>query len=213
MEAIWLYQFRIILVGDSTVGKSSLLRRFTEGRFVQVSDPTVGVDFFSRLLELEPGKRVKLQLWDTAGQERFRSITQSYYRSSVGGILVFDVTSRATFESCPRWLAEARMHGQPGRPLLLLLGHKADKAEERQVSRQEAEAYATAQGLPYAEASALSGQGVEEAFTCLAKEVYGAVKAGLVPAGGEGSGVTCGIVPSTVHSSEEARAGLRPCAC
>lgn len=72
METIWLYQFRLIVIGDSTVGKSCLIRRFTEGRFAQVSDPTVGVDFFSRLVEIEPGKRVKLQIWDTAGQERFR---------------------------------------------------------------------------------------------------------------------------------------------
>lgn len=72
MEAIWLYQFRLIVIGDSTVGKSCLIRRFTEGRFAQVSDPTVGVDFFSRLVEIEPGKRIKLQIWDTAGQERFR---------------------------------------------------------------------------------------------------------------------------------------------
>lgn len=72
MEAIWLYQFRLIVIGDSTVGKSCLIRRFTEGRFAQISDPTVGVDFFSRLVEIEPGKRIKLQIWDTAGQERFR---------------------------------------------------------------------------------------------------------------------------------------------
>lgn len=72
METIWLYQFRLIVIGDSTVGKSCLIRRFTEGRFAQVSDPTVGVDFFSRLVEIEPGKRIKLQIWDTAGQERFR---------------------------------------------------------------------------------------------------------------------------------------------
>lgn len=74
MEAIWLYQFRLIVIGDSTVGKSCLIRRFTEGRFAQVSDPTVGVDFFSRLVEIETGKRIKLQIWDTAGQERFRCV-------------------------------------------------------------------------------------------------------------------------------------------
>lgn len=72
MEAIWIYQFRLIIIGDSTVGKSCLLRRFTEGKFADFSDPTVGVDFFARLVEIEPGKRIKLQLWDTAGQERFR---------------------------------------------------------------------------------------------------------------------------------------------
>lgn len=86
MEAIWLYQFRLIVIGDSTVGKSCLIRRFTEGRFAQVSDPTVGVDFFSRLVEIEPGKRIKLQIWDTAGQERFRW-ERSLGPRAVGGSL------------------------------------------------------------------------------------------------------------------------------
>merc|ERR1712013_237827 len=84
VDPIYDYQFRLILIGDSTVGKSSLLRFFSDGKFAEVSDPTVGVDFFSRLVTVKGGARVKLQLWDTAGQERFRSITKSYYRNSVG---------------------------------------------------------------------------------------------------------------------------------
>lgn len=92
MEAIWLYQFRLIVIGDSTVGKSCLIRRFTEGRFAQVSDPTVGVDFFSRLVEIEPGKRIKLQIWDTAGQERFR-----YQQLTRGYICHFDVATLCDF--------------------------------------------------------------------------------------------------------------------
>ena len=80
-EVIWEYQFRLILVGDSTVGKSSLLRRFCDGKFVEVSDPTVGVDFFARLIEVAPGRRVKLQLWDTAGQERFRYNARLHVKS------------------------------------------------------------------------------------------------------------------------------------
>ncbi|XP_044887248.1 ras-related protein Rab-39B-like [Mauremys mutica] len=113
MEAIWLYQFRLIVIGDSTVGKSCLIRRFTEGRFAQVSDPTVGVDFFSRLVEIEPGKRIKLQIWDTAGQERFRSITRAYYRNSVGGLLLFDITNRRSFQNVHEWLEETKVHVQP----------------------------------------------------------------------------------------------------
>lgn len=86
MEAIWLYQFRLIVIGDSTVGKSCLIRRFTEGRFPPASDPTVGVDFFSRLVEVEAGKRVKLQIWDTAGQERFRWGRPAWVRGVGGGV-------------------------------------------------------------------------------------------------------------------------------
>ncbi|XP_045871542.1 ras-related protein Rab-39A isoform X2 [Meles meles] len=143
METIWIYQFRLIVIGDSTVGKSCLLHRFTQGRFPGLRspacDPTVGVDFFSRLLEIEPGKRIKLQLWDTAGQERFRSITRSYYRNSVGGFLVFDITNRRSFEHVKDWLEEAKMHVQPFRIVFLLVGHKCDLASRRQVTREEAE--------------------------------------------------------------------------
>ncbi|XP_023600615.1 ras-related protein Rab-39A isoform X2 [Myotis lucifugus] len=143
METIWIYQFRLIVIGDSTVGKSCLLHRFTQGRFPGLRspacDPTVGVDFFSRLLEIEPGKRIKLQLWDTAGQERFRSITRSYYRNSVGGFLVFDITNRRSFEHVKDWLEEAKMHVQPFRIVFLLVGHKCDLASIRQVTREEAE--------------------------------------------------------------------------
>ncbi|XP_065545771.1 ras-related protein Rab-39B isoform X2 [Lathamus discolor] len=126
MEAIWLYQFRLIVIGDSTVGKSCLIRRFTEGRFAQISDPTVGVDFFSRLVEIEPGKRIKLQIWDTAGQERFRSITRAYYRNSVGGLLLFDITNRRSFQNVHEWLEETKVHVQPYQIVFVLPGHKEE---------------------------------------------------------------------------------------
>ncbi|CAF4156434.1 unnamed protein product [Rotaria magnacalcarata] len=87
------YQFRLIVVGDSTVGKSSLLRKFCDGVFSQDPDPTVGVDFNVRIIEVKPGVKVKLQLWDTAGQERFKSITRAYYRNSVGVLLIYDTTN------------------------------------------------------------------------------------------------------------------------
>ncbi|KAM6057366.1 ras-related protein Rab-39B isoform 1-T1 [Theristicus caerulescens] len=146
MEAIWLYQFRLIVIGDSTVGKSCLIRRFTEGRFAQISDPTVGVDFFSRLVEIEPGKRIKLQIWDTAGQERFRSITRAYYRNSVGGLLLFDITNRRSFQNVHEWLEETKVHVQPYQIVFVLVGHKCDLDTQRQVSRHEAEKLAAAYG-------------------------------------------------------------------
>ncbi|XP_057281093.1 ras-related protein Rab-39B isoform X3 [Pezoporus wallicus] len=147
MEAIWLYQFRLIVIGDSTVGKSCLIRRFTEGRFAQISDPTVGVDFFSRLVEIEPGKRIKLQIWDTAGQERFRSITRAYYRNSVGGLLLFDITNRRSFQNVHEWLEETKVHVQPYQIVFVLVGHKCDLDTQRQVTRHEAEKLAAAYGF------------------------------------------------------------------
>ncbi|XP_077399582.1 ras-related protein Rab-39B isoform X1 [Vanacampus margaritifer] len=213
MEAIWLYQFRLIVIGDSTVGKSCLIRRFTEGRFAQVSDPTVGVDFFSRLVEIEPGKRIKLQIWDTAGQERFRSITRAYYRNSVGGLLLFDITNRRSFQNVHEWLEEARSHVQPHSIVFLLVGHKCDLEAQRQVSRQEAERLAGVYGMRYIETSARDAINVERAFTELTKDIFALVRSGDISIQEGWEGVKSGFVPNVVHSSEEVTKSDRHCLC
>ncbi|XP_006628171.1 ras-related protein Rab-39A [Lepisosteus oculatus] len=213
MEAIWIYQFRLIVIGDSTVGKSCLLRRFTEGKFTDVSDPTVGVDFFARLVEIEPGKRIKLQLWDTAGQERFRSITRSYYRNSVGGLLVFDLTNRRSFEHLKDWLDESKMYVQPFEIVFLLVGHKCDAGHQRQVSREEAERFALACGMKYIETSAKDATNVEESFTILTRDIYERVKRGHISIQEDWEGVKSGFIPNVVHSSEEAVKPGRRCPC
>ncbi|XP_023664909.1 ras-related protein Rab-39B-like [Paramormyrops kingsleyae] len=213
MEAIWIYQFRLIVIGDSTVGKSCLLRRFTEGRFTDVSDPTVGVDFFARLIEIEPGKRIKLQLWDTAGQERFRSITRAYYRNSVGGLLIFDLTNRRSFQHLKNWLDEAKMHMQPYQIVFLLVGHKCDLTNLRQVSREEAEQTALAFGMKYIETSAKDGVNVEESFNILTRDIYERVRNGDITIQEDWEGVKSGFVPNVVHSSEEAVKPGRKCPC
>ncbi|XP_064501302.1 ras-related protein Rab-39A [Pseudopipra pipra] len=213
--AIWIYQFRLIVLGDSTVGKSCLLHRFTEGRFPGPlhSDPTVGVDFFSRLVEIEPGKRVKLQLWDTAGQERFRSITRSYYRNSVGGLLVFDLTNRRSFEHVKDWLEEAKMHVQPFQIVFLLVGHKCDLVSQREVTREEAEKLSSDCGMKYIETSAKDATNVEESFTILTRDIYELVKNGEISIQDGWEGVKSGFVPNVVHSSEEAVKPRRQCIC
>ncbi|KAL3970825.1 Arf-GAP with SH3 domain, ANK repeat and PH domain-containing protein [Sarotherodon galilaeus] len=201
METIWLYQFRLIVIGDSTVGKSCLIRRFTEGRFAQVSDPTVGVDFFSRLVEIEPGKRIKLQIWDTAGQERFRSITRAYYRNSVGGLLLFDITNRRSFQNVHNWLEEAQSHVQPHSIIFLL------------VTQQEAEKLAGAYGMRYVETSARDAINVEKAFVDLTKDIFELVRNGDIKIQDGWEGVKSGFVPNTVHSSEEVTKSSRQCYC
>lgn len=120
---------------------------------MQLSDPTVGVDFFARLLEVKDGTRIKLQLWDTAGQERFRSITKSYYRNSVGALLVYDVCNRLSFEHIPLWMMEAKRHIEPHRPVFALVGCKVDlvgsgnkNGARREVSCEEARAFAEQNG-------------------------------------------------------------------
>ncbi|XP_054830087.1 ras-related protein Rab-39A [Eublepharis macularius] len=213
--AIWIYQFRLIVLGDSTVGKSCLLHRFTEGRFPgpRNSDPTVGVDFFSRLVEIEPGKRIKLQLWDTAGQERFRSITRSYYRNSVGGLLVFDITNRSSFDHMSDWLDEAKMHADPFQLVFVLVGHKCDLETQRQVPREEAEELASACGMKYIETSAKDATNVEESFTVLTTDIYELVKKGEITMQDGWEGVKSGFIPNVVHSSEEAASLGDQCTC
>nr|CAH7764143.1 unnamed protein product [Callosobruchus chinensis] len=121
VEPIFDYQFRLILIGD------------------------IGVDFFARLIEVKDGTRIKLQLWDTAGQERFRSITKSYYRNSVGALLVYDICNRSSFEHIPQWMTEARRHIEPHRPVFALVGCKLDlvaNGGQREVSKEEAKHFA-----------------------------------------------------------------------
>ncbi|KAK2716253.1 ras-related protein Rab-39B-like [Artemia franciscana] len=178
VEPVFDYQFRLILVGNSTVGKSSLLKYFTDGRFGESSDPTVGVDFFARLVQLTDGTKIKLQLWDTAGQERFRSITRSYYRNSVGVLLAYDICSRESFEHIPQWMSEASQHIEPHSPVFVLIGCKKDKELNRVVSQEEAQAFADFYGMNFVETSAKHGENVECAFKLLTEEIYSRVQSG-----------------------------------
>jgi len=166
------YQFRLIVVGDSTVGKSSLLRSFCDGVFSQDPDPTVGVDFNVRIVEVKPGVKVKLQLWDTAGQERFKSITRAYYRNSVGVLLIYDTTNYVSFTHVTSWLNEARAQIQPYHAVFLLVGTKIDRASERQVTTEEGKAFADYHNISFIETSSKSSLYVQEAFALIAREIY-----------------------------------------
>lgn len=178
VEPIFDYQFRIILIGDSTVGKSSLLKYFTDGKFAEVSDPTVGVDFFARLIQVTDGTRIKLQLWDTAGQERFRSITKSYFRNSVGVLVVFDICNRKSFENVPTWMLEAKTHIEPHQAVFILVGCKSDLTEQREVSFEEANTFADFNEMAFVETSAKTGEKVEETFRIVGQEIYNRVQLG-----------------------------------
>ncbi|KAM3613563.1 uncharacterized protein V6R79_001469 [Siganus canaliculatus] len=189
----WQYQFRIIMLGDSTVGKSSVLKRYTEDMFLESINETVGVDFYVHFLEVEPGVRVKLQFWDTAGQERFRSVTRSYYRNSVGGLLVFDMTNRVSFDHIKEWHAEVCERVQPYKVLFILVGQKSDREPhgERVVGREEAEKLAGQLGMPYVEVSAKTGHNVKDAFELLTQRVYQGLLSGEVELQEGWDGVKC----------------------
>ncbi|XP_069751268.1 ras-related protein Rab-39B-like [Narcine bancroftii] len=211
MEEGWQYQFRIILLGDSTVGKSSLLKRFTDGSFSEVQDPTVGVDFYARLLEVQPNCRIKLQLWDTAGQERFRSITRSYYRNSVGGLLIFDVTNRKSFENIREWLKEVDSHVYPNKTIFVLVGHKSDLTHVRKVSREEAEQMAATLGLNYLETSAKNNTNVDKAFMKLTECIYESMNVGEIVLNDGWDGIKRGFNPMALDRPKEEKQS--DCSC
>ncbi|XP_061453804.1 ras-related protein Rab-39B-like isoform X2 [Rhineura floridana] len=176
VDSLWHYQFRIIMLGDSTVGKSSLLKRYSEGVFLESMNQTVGVDFYVHFVEIEPDLRIKLQFWDTAGQERFRSVTRSYYRNSAGGVLMFDLTNRASFESIRKWHQEVMDTVKPDHVVFVLVGHKSDLEAERKIGQREAEKLASSLEAKYIETSAKSNRNVEEAFQTLTLGIYEALK-------------------------------------
>ncbi|XP_067563094.1 ras-related protein Rab-26 isoform X7 [Pseudorca crassidens] len=171
--------FKVMLVGDSGVGKTCLLVRFKDGAFLAGTFiSTVGIDFRNKVLDVD-GMKVKLQIWDTAGQERFRSVTHAYYRDAHGVLtgplppallLLYDVTNKASFNSIQAWLTEIQEYAQHD-VVLMLLGNKVDSAQERVVKREDGEKLAKEYGLPFMETSAKMGLNVDLAFMAIAKEL------------------------------------------
>ncbi|XP_030006791.1 ras-related protein Rab-19-like isoform X1 [Sphaeramia orbicularis] len=164
------FLFKIILIGDSNVGKTCVVQNFKSGAFSAKQQNTIGVDFTVRTMDIE-GKKVKMQVWDTAGQERFRTITQSYYRSAHGAMIAYDITRRSTFDSVTHWIKEVELYGAAN-VVMALIGNKCDLEDERHVRFQEACALANEKGLIAAlETSAKDSQNVEEAFMMMAREL------------------------------------------
>ena len=164
------YLFKVVLIGDSGVGKSNLLSRFTRNEFCSESKSTIGVEFATRSLELD-GKAVKAQIWDTAGQERYRAITSAYYRGAVGALLVYDVTKSESFENVQKWLRELRDHADAN-IVIMLVGNKSDLEHLRCVSRDVGALFATKESLSFIETSALDSTNVEPAFQQTLTEIY-----------------------------------------
>lgn len=150
------------MIGDSGVGKSNILSRFTRNEFSVESKSTIGVEFATRSIEIEK-KVVKAQIWDTAGQERYRAITSAYYRGAVGALLVYDVTKKETFADVEKWLTELRDHAD-SKIVIMLTGNKCDLQHLRSVSIQDAEIYAAKEDLLFLETSALNSVNIDTAF-------------------------------------------------
>ncbi|XP_024137154.1 ras-related protein Rab-19 [Oryzias melastigma] len=164
------FLFKIILVGDSDVGKTCLVQSFKSGIFMEKQQNTIGVDFTVRTMDID-GKKVKMQVWDTAGQERFRTITQSYYRSAHGAMVAYDISRRSTFESVPHWIREVQQYGAAS-VVLVLVGNKSDLHLKRQVLFEDACTLAENNSVLAAlETSAMEAQNVEAAFILMAREL------------------------------------------
>ncbi|KAK1282438.1 Ras-related protein RABA4d [Acorus calamus] len=164
------YVFKVVLIGDSAVGKSQLLARFSRNEFSLDSKATIGVEFQTRTLVIDH-KTVKAQIWDTAGQERYRAVTSAYYRGAVGAMLVYDMTKRQTFDHVARWLEELRGHADKN-IVVMLVGNKSDLGSLRSVPEEDAREFAQREGLFFLETSALDSTNVEPAFLTVLTEIY-----------------------------------------
>ncbi|MBA0680354.1 hypothetical protein Goari_012059 [Gossypium aridum] len=164
------YVFKVVLIGDSAVGKSQLLSRFTRNEFNIDSKATIGVEFQTKTLFIDH-KSVKAQIWDTAGQERYRAVTSAYYRGAVGAMLVYDITKRQSFDHVAKWLEELRGHADKN-IVIMLVGNKSDLASLRAVPIEDAKEFAQRESLFFMETSALEATNVESAFLTVVTEIY-----------------------------------------
>ena len=178
MNTSFEYIYKYIIIGDSGSGKSCILLQYTEGTFYEGKENTVGVEFGNKVINVD-GVVVKLQVWDTAGQEQFKSITRSYYRAVAGALVVYDVTSRESFDNVKGWLNEARVNANP-QLVVILCGNKIDLHGSRQVSQEEGQTLAREHNILFIECSAKERVNIDEIFFNVAKEIKRRIETGLI---------------------------------
>mmetsp|Transcript_6317 Transcript_6317/g.10322 ORF Transcript_6317/g.10322 Transcript_6317/m.10322 type:complete len:211 (-) Transcript_6317:209-841(-) len=184
------YLFKYIIIGDSGVGKSCLLLAYTDGRFKDIHETTIGVEFGSKTIHID-SQLVKLQIWDTAGQETFHSITRSYYRGAIACILVYDVTRRSSFEHLKKWFDDAASFG--GSELkFTLVGNKIDKESQRVVSTKEGIDFANEHDMEFMEVSAKQVVNVTETFELTARNILDGINRGTIDTRNEVNGIRVG---------------------
>jgi Ras-related protein Rab-8A len=190
-------QLKLLIIGDTAVGKTSLLLRYNDDKFATSFVSTLGIDFKTKVVDLD-GQKVRLQIWDTAGQERFRTITTSYFRGAHGILLAFDATERKTFATVGSWMSQIAEHADEG-VACMLVATKADMTDRIQVPDKEAEALAAQHGLRYLPTSAKLNSNVKESFETLARlalKKANADTAARRAAGGGGDSAGATIKPS-----------------
>ena len=161
---------KVILIGDSGVGKTNIMSKFLKNQFMEESKATIGVEFGSKLFNHE-GHKIKAQIWDTAGQEKYKAITGAYYKGSKGALVVYDITQKKTFENIEKWVNDLKAAGDP-KITIILIGNKNDLDDKRQVSKDQGEEKARSFGCAFLETSAYSGDNIDKAFNLMVKEIY-----------------------------------------
>ncbi|KAF7313284.1 Ras-domain-containing protein [Mycena kentingensis (nom. inval.)] len=204
---------KLLLIGNSSVGKSSLLLRFSDEQWLpeDESSATIGVDFRVHKMDVK-GKKVKLSIWDTAGQERFRTITSSYYRGAQGIILVYDVSNRESFDALPRWYSELETYVSD-KVVKILVGNKVDKEFSRQVSTAEAEAFATRMDSLFVEASAKTAANVTEVFQQCVERILDQPELWDTAPGTGALKNTSGPMPGSVNLADNTTQEGGSCSC
>ncbi|KAI6654593.1 Ras gtpase protein [Oopsacas minuta] len=178
-EVDYDFLFKIVMIGDSGVGKSNLLSRFTRNEFTIECLSTIGVEFATKSVAVD-AKNIKAQIWDTAGQERFCAISNVYYRRAVGALLVYDITDSQTYDNVTNWLKDLKDHAD-GNIVVMLVGNKSDLKHLRAVPTEMAQQFAESNQMSFIETSALSSKNVEEAFTSVVKDIYHLVYDHCIP--------------------------------
>ena len=161
--------FKLVLIGDSGVGKTNILTRYTKNEFSLATQATVGVEFGSKIIK-KNDKLIKLQIWDTAGQERYKSITSAYYKGSKGAFVVYDISRKPTFENVDKWIGELKTNASED-VLIMLVGNKSDLEDKREVQIDEVKKKAEQYKIAFCETSALKGNNIEQAFDSLIDEI------------------------------------------
>ena len=162
--------FKIVLIGDTSVGKTNILTKYLSDEFDPESKATVGVEFGTKNFKLE-NNIVKVQIWDTAGQERYRSITNAYYKGAKGSLLIYDITNKKSFENLEKWISDIKTNGDDNIPIILV-GNKSDLENKRVISIEEGKNKAKLYKFAFMETSALNGNNIEKAFNELIMDVY-----------------------------------------
>ena len=160
---------KVILIGDSGVGKTNIMSKFLKNQFLEDSKATVGVEFGSKLF-IQQGHKIKAQIWDTAGQEKYKAITSAYYKGSKGALVIYDISRKATFENVDKWVEELKNNGSED-VLIMLVGNKSDLKEQREIAEEDAKKKAELYNAAFCETSALEGYNIEYAFENLINEI------------------------------------------